>query len=167
MLSRSWRLSTLLFSCLAFDCESRGPRSLRDTEGRTFEATCLKGAACRIVQKSGPQRADKRRQALLTGGRLVGVCDVNEGEAVQGPFDCRPLGCAADTDCPPLHDMKEGQCLNQRCSDPSEPLGVQDAIMLCLAGTGLGRQTPAQIERYALALNCGTPCQVPAPCPQP
>ena len=34
--------------------------------------------------------------------------------------------------------------------------------MLCLSGTGLGRETPRQIERYALALNCGKPC----PCPR-
>jgi hypothetical protein len=39
--------------------------------------------------------------------------------------------------------------------------------MLCLSGTGLGRETPAQIERYALALNCGSPCKIPAPCAQP
>jgi hypothetical protein len=63
--------------------------------------------------------------------------------------------------------MKDGQCLNHHCGDAAEPLGVQDAIMLCLAGTGLGRKTAAQIERYALALNCGSPCTVPAPCPQP
>jgi hypothetical protein len=39
--------------------------------------------------------------------------------------------------------------------------------MLCLAGTGLGRETPAQVERYALALNCGNPCRIPTPCAQP
>jgi hypothetical protein len=63
--------------------------------------------------------------------------------------------------------MKDGQCLHHRCSDPAAALSVQDSIMLCLAGTGLGRETPAQIERYALALNCGSPCTVPAPCQQP
>jgi hypothetical protein len=62
--------------------------------------------------------------------------------------------------------MKEGQCVHGRCSDPAEAISVQDAILLCLAGTGTGRETPAQIERYALALNCGTPCRIPAPCQQ-
>lgn len=158
---------TLLISCLLFACESRGPRSLHDTEGRTFEATCPKGEGCKLVQKAGPRRADKPEQSLLLGGRLVGVCDVQGGAAPAGPFDCRPLGCETDADCPPLHGMKDGQCLNHRCSDPAEALAVQDSIMLCLAGTGLGRETPAQIERYALALNCGSPCTVPAPCQQP
>ena len=140
---------------------------MHDTEGRTFEATCPKDGRCKLSQKSGPKSAEKPAQTLLTGGRLVGICDVKDGEAPQGPFDCRPLGCESDADCPPLHGMKDGQCLHARCSDPAEAVSVQDSVMLCLAGTGLGRDTPAQIDRYALALNCGTPCTVPAPCQQP
>jgi hypothetical protein len=167
MLSPPRRLCTFLVACLAFACENRGPRQLRDTEGRTFEATCPKDAPCKITQMSGPRRKEKPEQSLLVGGRLVGLCDVQQGAAPQGPYDCRPLGCESDRDCPPLHGMKDGQCLNRRCSDPAEPIGVQDSVMLCLAGTGLGRETPAQIERYALALNCGTPCAVPAPCQKP
>jgi hypothetical protein len=38
--------------------------------------------------------------------------------------------------------------------------------MLCLWGKGLGRDTPKQVERLSMALNCGTPCKVPAPCRQ-
>jgi hypothetical protein len=167
MVTKPCILGTLLVSCLAFACENRGPRSLRDTEGRTFEATCPKDAPCRLTQKSGVRRADKPRQTLLLGGRLVGVCDAGEGADAPSTWDCRPLSCDSDANCPPLHGMKEGACLHGRCSDPAEPLRVQDSVLLCLAGTGLGRETPAQIERYALALNCGTPCVVPAPCQQP
>jgi hypothetical protein len=165
MLGRLRSLSTLLALIALSSCQRSAPRIIKDTEGRRFEATCPKGEPCRFVQKSGPQRADKPAQTLLVGGRLVGICDVASGSAApDGAFDCRPLGCDSDADCPPLHDMKDGQCLHGRCSDPAEALGVQDAILLCLAGTGLGRETPAQIERYALALNCGSPCTVPAPC---
>jgi hypothetical protein len=160
-------LSISVVMLFAFGCSHSGPRTLRDTEARTFEATCPKEGACKITQKSGPKRPGKPAQSLLTGGRLVGICDVADGEAPQGPFDCRPLGCQTDADCPPLHGMKDGQCLNKRCSDPAEAIGTQDSVMLCLAGSGLGRETPAQIERYALALNCGTPCTIPAPCQQP
>jgi hypothetical protein len=39
--------------------------------------------------------------------------------------------------------------------------------MLCLAGTGKPGNTPLQVQRYAMALNCGSPCKVPAPCRQP
>ena len=167
MLSRLVRLSTLLLLPAALGCQNRGPRLIKDTEGRSFEATCPENGACKFTQKSGPKRADKPEQALLAGSRLVGICDVKDGEALQGPFDCRPLNCQSDADCPPLHGMKDGQCLHGRCSDPAEAITVQDSVMLCLAGTGTGRDTPAQIERYALALNCGSPCRVPAPCQQP
>jgi len=167
MLRRLARLSTVLSLFVVSGCQNSGPRTLHDTEGRTFEATCPKQGPCKLSQKAGPKRAERPTQTLLTGGRLVGICDVREGEALQGPFDCRPLGCESDADCPPLHGMKDGQCLNRRCSDPAEAISTQDSIMLCLAGSGLGRETAAQIERYALALNCGTPCNIPAPCQQP
>jgi len=167
MLSPRARLSTWLVLLLVAGCQKSGPRLLHDTEGRTFEATCPGQGPCKFTQKSGPKRPEKPAQALLVGSRLVGICDVKEGDDSQYPFDCRPLNCQGDADCPPLHDMKDGQCLNGHCSDPAEAIGVQDSIMLCLSGTGLGRETPAQIERYALALNCGSPCKIPAPCAQP
>lgn len=167
MLSQLARLSTSALLLLAVGCQKSGTRLLRDTEGRKFEATCTGQGSCTFSQKSGPQRIEKPTQALLSGSRLVGICDVKEGAPLEAPFDCRPLNCQSDADCPPLHGMKDGQCLNGHCSDPAEALGVQDSIMLCLSGTGLGRETPAQIERYALALNCGTPCKIPAPCAQP
>lgn len=160
---RQWATLGAVLLC---GCQT-APRTLRDSEGRTFTATCKQGAPCKIEQKSGPKRADKPAQALLVGSRLVGLCDVAEGAEPQGPFDCRPLSCTDDKDCPPLHGMKDGQCLNRHCSDPAQAIAAPDAIMLCLAGSGLGRETPQQIERYALALNCGSPCQVPAPCQQP
>jgi len=166
MLGRLLRLSTLLTPLWLSSCKSAGPRIIEDTEGRRFEATCPKGEPCRFVQKSGAMRADKPAQTLLVGGRLVGICDVAPGAQPDGPHDCRPLSCTSDADCPPLHEMRDGQCLHGRCSDPAESVRTQDAILLCLAGTGLGRETPAQIERYALALNCGSPCTVPAPCQQ-
>lgn len=150
-----------------FGCQHGGPRQLKDSEGRVFEATCPKEGPCTFVQKSGPRRAEHPAQTLLVGSRLVGICDVKPDAAPAGPFECRPLSCETDAECPPLHGMKDGQCLNHHCGDAAEPIGVPDAIMLCLAGTGLGRSTPKQIERYALALNCGSPCTVPAPCQQP
>jgi len=167
MLSRAARLSTVAVCSALFACQNAGPRKLRDTEGRTFEADCPKDGPCRITQKSGQRRAGRPEQALLVGSRLVGVCDVKSGAAPEAPFDCRPLSCDSDAECPALHGMKDGQCLNHHCGDAAESLGVQDAVILCLAGTGLGRDSAEQIERYALALNCGTPCTVPKPCQQP
>jgi len=58
-------------------------------------------------------------------------------------------------------------CLAELCIDPVKKISTADAIMLCLAGTGLGRNTGRQAERYALGLNCGDPCVVPSACRQP
>jgi hypothetical protein len=165
-MGRLERLSTVA-SLLLLGCKAAAPRELRDSEGRTFVATCSGEGACKLEQKSGPKRADKPQQTLKLDSRLVGLCDVAEDQPVEGSFDCRPVSCDKDQDCPPAHGMKDGQCLNRRCSDPARDIAVDDAIMLCLSGTGLGRKSPRQIERYALALNCGSPCRVPAPCPQP
>src|SRR6478609_8588964 len=133
MLSRGARLSTVAVCSAFFACQSAGPRRLRDSEGRTFEASCPKAEPCVLKQTSGQRRAERPSQALLVGGRLVGICDVKSGEAPSAPYECRPLTCDTDADCPPLHGMKDGQCLNHHCGDAAEALSVQDAVILCLA----------------------------------
>ena len=152
----------------ALACKSVSERELLDTEGRAFSARCERSGACELKQTRGAKRADaKSAQTLLQAGRLVGVCDVEPGQAPSGPSDCRALVCERDADCPPNHGLKNGQCLNALCADAAQPLDSTDSIMLCLAGSGLGRDQPRQVERFALGLNCGTPCKVPAPCRQP
>jgi hypothetical protein len=149
-------------------CKSVSERRLSDTEGRAFSARCERTGACTLIQSSGMQRDDgKSAQALLRTGRLVGVCDVEPGQAPAAPSDCRALVCQSDADCPPGHGLKDGQCLNALCTDAAQPLDSSDSVMLCLAGSGLGRDQPRQVERFALGLNCGSPCKVPAPCRQP
>jgi hypothetical protein len=149
-------------------CKSVSERPLTDTEGRTFSARCERSGACTFTQTSGARREGaKSAQALLQTGRLVGICDVEPGQAPGAPSDCRALVCQTDADCPPDHGLKDGQCLNALCADPAQPLNSSDSVMLCLAGAGLGRDQPRQIERFALGLNCGSPCKVPAPCRQP
>jgi hypothetical protein len=105
---------------------------------------------------------EKPAQALMLGSRLVGICDVKDGEGPQYPFDCRPLNCqTTPTARRSTHERRPVP--EPPLRDPAEAIGVQDSVMLCLSGTGLGRETPAQIERYAMALNCGNPCKIPAP----
>jgi hypothetical protein len=167
MMDAFGRLSSVTLLLLLIGCQKASGRQLRDTEGRIFSANCPPGGECKLEQKSGPQRIEKPSQALLVGSRLVGVCDVKVGEPPRGPMDCRPLVCESDADCPPpAQGSEDGHCLNRRCSDPAGPIGVQDSIMLCLSGTGLGHDSQQQIERYAMALNCGKPCKIPEPCPQ-
>lgn len=158
-------LASSLF--ISASCRRISERTLRDTEGRTFSAECDREQSCKFTQTGGPKRSDKTALALHSKGRLIGICDVAPGAELEGPADCRPLECADDADCPPGHGLRDGQCLNGLCSDPANQLTTSDAVMLCLAGTGTGRATPRQVERYALALNCGTPCKIPAPCKQP
>lgn len=130
---------------------------LHDTEGRSFTTECSKDSGCHLAAKGVAFRAT---------GRVIGICNVPAKRPLRAS-DCRPLTCKRDTDCPPRHEMPHGTCLGGLCIAPAHPINVDDAVMLCLAGTGLGRSTEKQIERYALAENCGTPCKVPAPCRQP
>ena len=153
---------------LGTGCKSVSERRLLDTEGRQFSAKCEREGECTLSQVSGLKREDgKNALALTHTGRLVGICDVLPGHAPEGPADCRALVCQVDGDCPPAHGLKNGQCLNALCSDAAQTLVPPDSVMLCLAGSGLGNEQPRQVERYALGLNCGSPCKVPAPCRQP
>lgn len=150
------------------DCKSVSERGLLDTEGRHFTAKCERSGECALAQVTGVKRTDGKSALSLTRtGRLVGMCDVIPGQASDTPADCRALVCQSDADCPPGHGLKDGQCLNALCTDPAQTLTTSDSVMLCLAGSGLGNEQPRQVERYALGLNCGNPCKVPAPCRQP
>lgn len=153
---------------LSASCKRVSERTLLDSEGRAFSAKCDRAGECQLAQRAGPLRGHGRSDLTLTRtGRLVGICDVTPGQTPENPSDCRPLVCQSDADCPPGHGLKNGQCLNALCTDAAQALGPSDSVMLCLAGSGLGREEPRQIDRYALGLNCGNPCKVPAPCRQP
>jgi hypothetical protein len=149
-------------------CKRTSEREIVDTERRHFSAKCERSGECALQQISGDKRpSDKSALSLIRAGRLVGICDVIPGRGPETPAECRALVCQSDADCPPGHGLKDGQCLNALCTDPAEPLSPVDSVMLCLAGSGLGNEQARQVERYALGLNCGTPCKVPAPCRQP
>lgn len=141
---------------------------VKDSEGRAFAVRC-DGAQtpCTLSPAAGVKLADGARVVLKAEARVVGACDALGEEAEVHPADCRPLLCERDADCPPLHGPGTGACIGKLCVDPAHAIGPNDAVMLCLAGTGVGHATPRQIERYALGLNCGVPCVVPSPCRQP
>jgi hypothetical protein len=149
-------------------CKSTSVRELVDTERRHFSAKCQRSGECELSQISGDKRpTGKSALSLLRVGRLVGICDVEKGHGPDTPAECRALVCQSDADCPPGHGLKDGQCLNALSTDPAQALSPEDSVMLCLAGSGLGHEQARQVERYALGLNCGSPCKVPAPCRQP
>lgn len=157
-------------------CSRSRRLELRDTEGRLFSASCARGAACEIVPKGGPTSTDLHgapahasplHASLRSKGRLIAVCGQPAGMDPPEARDCRALVCAKSDDCPPAEGMFRGTCVNGWCIEPSHSISSDDAVFLCLAGTGLGRDSPKQLERYALAINCGEPCRVPAVCRQP
>lgn len=161
---RPMRFWLLLLLVLAPGCRKVSERTLRDTESRSIKASCDREGKCELALVAGQHAPDKKALALHTTGNLVGVCDVGESKKPDATTDCRALVCDADVDCPPMHGLKDGTCINGLCREPSASIGVDDAVMLCFAGTGLGTTSP---DRLAMALNCGSPCRVPAVCRQP
>jgi hypothetical protein len=146
----------------------RSALELRDTEGRLFNGLCDSDGRCELSQKQGTKwPGDKTAHVIRTAGRVVGVCNIAAGGNVESPGDCRALVCKSDADCPPIGGLGKASCLSELCADLSRDLGPPDAAMLCLAGTGPGRDATSQVERLALGLNCGSPCKVPLPCRQP
>jgi hypothetical protein len=162
----------LLGGPVATACNKSPRYRLTDTEGRRFEATCTREGDCTLTQTEGPKRTDgPTGVALRALGRLVAACDVRVDQSAastvigpQSPADCRALVCKSDDECPPAPDVPSSTCIDGTCSDPTRDTTTPDSVILCLRGTGLGRATPKQIERYALGLNCGAPCRIPAPC---
>jgi hypothetical protein len=145
-------------------CRRVSDRTLRDTEERAFEARCDRDGRCELSATSGSGEVPR----IVTLGRLIAFCPPAASETEALPSgECRALVCESDSDCPPAHGLRDGACVNHWCIDPAGELDREDSIALCLAGTGLGRTSATQVERFALGLNCGTPCRVPRTCRQP
>ena len=153
----------LAAALLAAACSKPTETTVRDTEGQQYRALCPKSGPCSVEPLAGSE--DPREFALHSPGRIVGVCTASAGNIDLA--SCRPLGCHSENECPGAHGLKHGVCIGGLCIEPSQGLVTADAIMLCLAGTGKPGNTPLQVQRYAMALNCGSPCKVPAPCRQP
>jgi hypothetical protein len=141
-------------------CNRGSEISLTDTEGRKFAAKCNGEGHCELARTAGP--GQDSTFSLVASGRLLAVCGAEASAA-----ECRPLVCSGDGACPPAQGLQHGTCVNGLCVEPSHELTTDDSVMLCLAGTGLGKSSPAQVERFALGLNCGSPCKVPRTCRQP
>jgi len=159
-----WRLVLALIVVLLPGCRRVSERTLRDTESRHVKASCDRDGKCELTLIKGELAPDKKALVIHTTGNLVALCDVNEAKKPDATTDCRALTCDADVECPPMHGLSHGTCINGLCREPSANIGVDDAVLLCLAGTGLGTTQP---DRLALAVNCGSPCRVPAVCRQP
>lgn len=151
-------------------CRDEGGKlTARDTEGRSFAISCEPDQGCKVQQTAGPHRPGEPTASVLRStGLLVAVCRAPSATAQPASAsDCRALVCSDNADCPPAHGLEQGSCISGLCAEPAGAINPDDAVMLCLAGTGLGRESPLQVERYAMAMNCGSPCRVPKPCRQP
>lgn len=163
----AWLVGTLVL----LGCSEPHELRLTDTEGRSFKATC-KDAACTLesggeAKPSASQPAGAKAAFVLhRASRLMAACEV----WVQGdsptihPADCRALACKTDGDCPWAKGLAKGTCANGLCIEPSAEITKEDAVLLCLAGTGAPTGSTQQVERHALGNACGTPCVVPSVC---
>lgn len=140
-------------------CQS-GPAEFTDSESRVFLAHCAVGA-CRYERKVA-EGEQARAVTLDLAGRLAAACDASD---TPEPLHCRAITC---TDaCPPRPNGSALTCERGLCVDASRELGPGDVRLLCLVGTGTGRNA-AQAERLALAAGaCDAQCRVPAACRQP
>ena len=157
-------VSAVLTAAVAMLLGCKGPQkaTLKDTEGRVFRAICQRDGHCELEQTAGPKLSEP--PVLHSPGRLVGLC----GRSSSSPIlaSCRPLVCSTEEDCPAAHGLDNGAWVGGLCVEPSQAVATADAVMLCLAGTGPKMNKPVQVERYAMALSCGTPCTIPRPCRQ-
>lgn len=161
-------LLTAVAATLALGCDSSTKRKTKDTENRRFIAECTAEGQCTLQQTEGIEAPAGKPELLLSrDSRMVAVCNVAAGATNPPPEDCRVLVCQEDKHCPPAHGQKHGTCVNRFCIEPSQDISQKDAVMLCLAQTGLGKAKPKQVGLYAMAQNCGSPCRIPLPCPQP
>jgi hypothetical protein len=148
-----------------------------DTEGRSFEVVCAQPGKCEVLSSLPPKPSSAAVDGARPGfvlhhvSRLYAICEVwlqgSQSFSVN-PADCRAIACQTDADCPPVKGLEQGSCGNQLCIEPSGAVTTEDAVLLCLAGTGPpGASNTRQIERFALGSNCGNPCKVPTVCRQP
>lgn len=176
-IAKSGAISLILLSIatwsVASGCSKKSERlSLRDTEGRSFEAVCDRAGECSLrgsvdANPSSPKpKGAKPSWVFLREGKLFGACDAWSGKPPD-LWDCRAIVCDSDADCPAIASVRTGMCMRGLCEDPSKTIDASDSVMLCLAGTGPGYASAAQIERYAMGKECGSPCRVPSPCRQP
>jgi len=154
----------LAICALVVACRHSQTLTLHDTEGRAFTAIVRDNEVTQVKLSHLPDSSNPFE--LRRAGHLIAACPAPD--ASKSPMThCRALVCKADADCPPAHGLKQGTCINALCIEPSRDIVADDAVLLCLAGTGADYASPLQVERFALGLNCGHPCRVPSPCRQP
>jgi hypothetical protein len=171
-------LVTVAFGVATVNCtRPQFKTMLHDTEGRSFQLTCSEPDRCEVSSSLQPKPSSSAGEGarpgfvLHTASRFFAVCDVwlqGAGSLSINPVDCRALSCSSDADCPPSHGLPHGTCGNQLCIEPGGAIASEDAVLLCLSGTGPpSASNTKQVERLALGSNCGTPCRVPGVCRQP
>lgn len=147
-------------SALVAACDRNREFVAKDTERRAFSVLCPEGSECHIVAAK-TSASDRPVPTLSRAGRVIGVCDSSDGA-----YDCRPLSCESEDDCPHERD-RVVECSRGFCVQPDRAYTREDVVMLCLAGTGVGHDLAVQRERYARALESGEPPRVPGGCSSP
>lgn len=143
----------------------RGPQPFADTLGRTFTYECNDESGCTFTREGVPSNAKKEGVLLARTGRILSVCDVPHGVKEAPRPECRAVTCQTNG-CPPDPSGRRLSCETGLCVAPDAEITTDDAVLLCLADTDVGRSAQSS-ARLALAYSCGKPCKVPASCRQP
>ncbi len=161
------RLASVLAGFVPLGCQ--GPQRFTDTEDRSYvveceDKVCTYRPAAPASSEGAPSSSQPVPNAtnltLRSTGRLLAIC---EGEKAKGTA-CRAVTCTDS--CPNDPAGNKTTCQRGLCVNEGADITNEDALLLCIAGTGTKRSAK-QAGRMALARTCGTPCVVPAACRQP
>jgi hypothetical protein len=160
-------VSSVLTVLTALGCQ--GPQRFTDTEDRSYIAECedktctyrpAAPASSEGTTTPSAPAPNAPKLTLRSTGHLLAIC---EGEKAKGTA-CRAVTCTDS--CPTDPAGNKTTCQRGLCVNEGAEITNEDALLLCIAGTGTQRSAK-QAGRMALARTCGTPCVVPAACRQP
>ena len=176
-LAIGWGVACWMMACSASSNPPNAgePTRLTDSTGETFAFVCSP-SKCTLTASAGlPPDCD--RWTLFFSGRVMSLCASLRGGTVDGL--CRPLVCAADSDCPVFQTGRGTYtCSAGICQNLTSLVDADDVVGLCLAasprGGGCGDlfasaiADPAATAASSAALvACGSQaCAVPPQCQQ-
>ena len=177
-------------------CHTSKTYEFKDTEGRTFSATCPEAYSgggrhgeydCQYhatsttpAHPAGHGEPDaKPGFAFESQSRYLAICDAwvtihekdHSSGDLHGGVPCRIVACHADDDCPGASPMLKPTCLNGLCGNAAKPVDMWDVNKLCQMGkvvTGAPGDYPKVAgEGGACGPTGEGPCTVPPTCHQP
>ncbi|MDP3274668.1 MAG: hypothetical protein Q8Q09_05690 [Deltaproteobacteria bacterium] len=175
-------VSVFLLLNALMGCDTGTQYNVRDTEQSVYRVSCREGV-CR-EEISSPMGARPQGQAqpgehagfALLGAHVPTVCHawIAEGRPARPDLSrCRPIACARDLDCPPMHRGQRVACGGGLCVARSPGVTARDrgldrvsAAGLCMAGAGPTSQARMALTEDRLAFATAS-CDAQGQCEAP